>query len=70
MNTAATPTPDRLAPYRERGFATRRAYLVDLAESYGVNESWVFALANMLGPNEDFDALVTAVEDLDGYEPC
>lgn len=50
--------------YNENGFANRKAYLIDLADSYGLDQSIVFALADMLGPNEDFDGLVNALEDM------
>jgi hypothetical protein len=35
--------------YNENGFANRKAYLIDLADSYGLDHSIVFALADMLG---------------------
>ena len=38
-------------------------YVFDCGD-YGVNRDTVFALAAMLGSNEDFDGLVTAVEDI------
>lgn len=49
--------------YQENGYENRRAYVVALAEDYGVEERIVFMLANMLGPAEDFDGLVSMVED-------
>ena len=53
--------------YQEEGFANRREYLKALAEDYGVPVKVVFALASILGPDEDFDALVTEIED---YSCC
>ena len=50
-------------PYREKGFSNRRDYLLGLAEEYSVDADTVFALADTLGPNEDFDGLVNAVQD-------
>jgi hypothetical protein len=47
--------------YEANGFANRRAYLESLCEEYGPNA--VFDLASMLGPSEDFDGLITALED-------
>lgn len=47
--------------YQANGFENRRAYLDNLAEEYP--REIVYALAGMLGPNEDFDGLVTALED-------
>ena len=49
--------------YQEEGFKNRREYLESLAEEYGVPAGKVFAIASVLGPDEDFDALVTEVED-------
>jgi hypothetical protein len=49
--------------YEEYG-GSRSAYLRYLAEEYGVDLSTVTALADVLGPNEDFDGLVTTLEDM------
>ncbi len=49
--------------YIEHGYQSRSDYLRCLAEDYGVPLATVHALASFLGPNEDFDGLVTAVED-------
>ena len=46
--------------YQEHGFVSRSAYLRDLAEDYGGK---VFVLADLLGPSEDFDGLLTSLED-------
>jgi len=50
-------------PYLNAGYLSRRAYLEGLALEHGVARESVFALASLLGRNEDFDGLVTAVED-------
>ena len=47
--------------YAEWG--SRKAYLDDLADQYGVDVYVVYTLANLLGPDEDFDGLVVEVED-------
>ena len=49
--------------YQENGFESRREYLLDLADNMGIDASIVFALADMLGSSEDFDGLVTSLED-------
>ena len=49
--------------YQENGFESRREYLLDLADNRGIDASIVFALADMLGSSEDFDGLVTSLED-------
>ena len=48
-------------PYKEAGFESRRDYLESLAEEYPAD--FVYALADMLGEGEDFDGLITALED-------
>lgn len=54
--------------YKENGFTSRRDYLDDLADNMGIDKSTVYTLADLLGPNEDFDGLVTALEDMvEGY---
>jgi len=50
--------------YEEYGYENREDYLIGLADDYGVDEETVFSLADMLGPNEDFDGLVTSIEDI------
>ena len=51
--------------YQQHGFENRREYLTSLAEEYGVSVQTVFSLASMLGSSEDFDGLVSALEDGD-----
>ena len=51
--------------YQDNGYNNRRDYLRDLSETYGIELQTVFALADILGSDEDFDALVTSLEDLD-----
>ena len=47
--------------YKANGFDSRRDYLESLCEEY--DRTTVYALAAMLGPSEDFDGLVTSLED-------
>lgn len=54
--------------YVENGYKNRVDYLKSLAEDYCVDDSVVFALASMLGRNEDFDGLVSALEDYERDE--
>ena len=49
--------------YAEHDCKTRREYLEMLAEENGADLDMVLALADILGPEEDFDGLVTSVED-------
>lgn len=54
--------------YVQKGYKNRRDYLKSLAEDYGVSYLMVFSLANMLGENEDFDGLISELEDMDELE--
>lgn len=51
---------DSTSIYVENGFSNRKDYLTHLAAEHGEK---VFMLADMLGPSEDFDGLVTMLED-------
>lgn len=53
-------TPEN--PYKAHGFTTRSAYLSSIAEKYDLPLSTVFSFAQMLGKNEDFDGLITEIE--------
>ena len=50
--------------YQENGYKSRKDYLQSLAEEYDVDYQTVTCLAALLGSSEDFDALVSAVEDV------
>lgn len=49
--------------YEENGFTSRKEYLQSLAEDYDMDYEDVEMLAATLGATEDFDGLVTALED-------
>jgi hypothetical protein len=49
--------------YVEQGYKNRRDYLESLSIDYDVPLDVVLSLAHLLGPNEDFDGLVVAVDD-------
>ena len=49
--------------YQENGYESRKDYLNCLADDYGVDKETVYALANLLGKSEDFDGLVSSVQD-------
>ena len=51
--------------YQENGYADRDDYLTCLSEDYGVPIESVYSLAEMLGEHEDFDGLVSALEDIE-----
>ena len=49
--------------YTENGFKNRKDYLNNLADEFGVDVGTVYQLASILGADEDFDGLVTSLED-------
>lgn len=50
--------------WQENGYASRKDYLQQLAAEYDVDYQSVACVAALLGSSEDFDALVSAVEDM------
>lgn len=52
--------------YIEHGYKDRKDYLTQLAEENGLDYEIVLAIADLLGPSEDFDGLVTSVQDCEG----
>jgi len=49
--------------YIEEGYADRRDYLKSLADDFGIAYEVVKLCADILGTSEDFDGLVTCLED-------
>lgn len=49
--------------YKQNGYKDRTDYLKCLADDFGIEWSIVNCVAEMLGENEDFDGLVTALGD-------
>ena len=49
--------------YNDNGFYSRKEYLKALALEHDVPAPSVFAIADVLGEDEDFDGLITALED-------
>ena len=50
--------------YKRNGYEDREDYLSCLADDYGLSlEEVVRPLAELLGPDEDFDGLVSSLED-------
>ena len=56
---------NKMNAYTENGYASRRDYLDSLAEDYDIDRDTVYMMADVLGPTEDFDGLVTRLEDFD-----
>lgn len=53
-----------MSTYTDEGYKNRRDYLNGLADDMGIDINTVLTLASMLGSSEDFDGLVTALEDI------
>lgn len=49
--------------YIEMGYPDRSDYLMELADENQISLEGVISIADMLGPEEDFDGLVTALQD-------
>ena len=62
-STDAKVIAEQAEIYRRKGYANRAEYLRGLAEENGVDLDIVLAISDMLGPSEDFDGLVSMVED-------
>jgi hypothetical protein len=52
--------------YVENGYKNRKDYLNCLAEDFGLNKQQVYMVASMLGEWEDFDGLISTLEDMEG----
>lgn len=50
--------------YQSNGYADREDYLSCMAEDYGVSLDAVKAIASLLGPEEDFDGLISEIDNL------
>jgi len=49
--------------YTRNGHENRAAYLESLAEDFGTDSDTVHMLADLLGESEDFDGLLTMLDD-------
>lgn len=49
--------------YQEKGYKNRKDYLECLTEEFDLPRQIVFKFAQFLGETEDFDGLVTMLED-------
>jgi len=54
--------------YKENGYKDRIDYLEQLADEYDAPMEVVEALADLLGPDEDFDGLVSGLKDWEGWQ--
>jgi|TARA_B110000259_G_C13713573_1_gene281502 hypothetical protein len=49
--------------YEEKGYADRTEYLEELSLDHEVSMKTVLLYSDLLGPNEDFDGLPSALEE-------
>jgi hypothetical protein len=54
--------------YKQNGYENRKDYLTCLADDFGIDFQIVVNMAQILGPDEDFDGLVTALEDNGNFD--
>jgi len=62
-NLSLTTERQIMNAYKEHGYDSRKAYLIGLAQEMEIDRSTVFMMADLLGEGEDFDGLVTSLED-------
>ena len=60
--------PETMQVLKENGYDNIKEYLHDLADEYDVPYSVVVSLYQLLGEQELFDGLVSAVQDAEGME--
>jgi hypothetical protein len=54
--------------YTDNGYESRAEYLACMSDEYGINIDKVEMVADLLGPSEDFDGLVTTLQDMQDRE--
>ena len=54
--------------YIENGYKDRDDYLQSLSDEYGVSIETVYTLADVLGESEEFDGLISALEDAENMD--
>jgi predicted 3-demethylubiquinone-9 3-methyltransferase (glyoxalase superfamily) len=54
--------------YKQNGYENRKDYLECLADDFGIDFQIVVNMAQILGQDEDFDGLITALEDNGSFE--
>ena len=52
-----------MSVYTDNGYKSRKDYLQNVAEEFELPYALVSAIAAMLGPSEDFDGLISMLED-------
>ena len=53
--------------YVSKGYKDREDYLNSLADDRGIDRITIGMIADMLGESEDFDGLITALDDFEDF---
>ena len=53
--------------YTVKEYKDRQNYLNSVSDEYGVDINIVNSLADILGPDEDFDGLISILQDMDYF---
>jgi len=56
-------TPHNVSVYERNGYKDRGDYLDSLADDRGIDPTEVAIIADVLGDGEDFDGLISTLED-------
>jgi hypothetical protein len=62
------PIPNKKGIYAANGYKDRSDYLDSLADDRGIDRMAVDILADVLGDSEDFDGLISALNDFEDFE--
>jgi len=62
------PMPNKKEVYAANGYKDRGDYLDSLADDRGIDRMSVDIIADVLGESEDFDGLISALDDFDDFE--
>ena len=65
LNLIKDPTSDN--PYLRQGFKNRADYLYAQSLAFGLPLKMVKSAANLLGPIEDFDALLVMLDEMSEF---
>ncbi len=57
-----------MSVYKDNGYKDRKDYLKSIAELYDVSYENVCAIADLYGPEEDFDGLINTLDDKSLYD--
>jgi hypothetical protein len=53
-----------MSAYTDNGYKNRKDYLQCMSEDYGVDLETVLIIADTYGPSEDWDGLISTLEDI------